>query len=243
MVKKETEKVKNVKTLKEELEQKGKEILQLQKSVAEMREQIQEKKKSKDTNEGAGGLLSAGLGMLDASDTVKGEKPNGLLGLVNELGKLAEKAQTGQTTQRTTRFGKSGVVDFRISSRPIRGAPATQPASTLKIIKPSKQSSKGNIILPPSTGTIEEREPIVDVFEEEDYLRVMAQLPIVKVNEIELKVGNSNLTINAGPSTKIYCKTVELPAPVEKKIVQSSYRNGILEVKLKKKMKTNTRAK
>ena len=245
MVKKDTEKKKNVKTLKEELEQKGKEIEQLQNSVAEMREQIQEKQKTKEADEPdktVSGLLTASLGTLDASDIVKGKKPNGLLGLVNELGKLAQKAQVDQTTRRTTIFGKRSIVDFRISSRPIRGALATQPASVLKIIKPSKQSSKGNIILPPSAGTIEEKEPIVvDVFEEEDYLCVMAQLPTVRENEIELKVGSISLTIRAGPSAKIYCKKVELPVPVEKKIVQSSYRNGLLEVKLKK--KANTRAK
>ena len=92
------------------------------------------------------------------------------------------------------------------------------------------------------TGTIKEREPIVDVFEEEDCLRVMVELPGVEENEINLKAEENTLTISTDTSARTYYKKVELPTSVKKEVFESSYRNGILEVKLRK-MKKNSQIK
>jgi len=88
--------------------------------------------------------------------------------------------------------------------------------------------------LPPITGTIKEKEPIVDVFEEENCLRVMVELPGVEENEINLKAEENTLTISTDTSARTYYKKVDLPTLVKKETIESSYRNGILEVKLKK---------
>ena len=92
--------------------------------------------------------------------------------------------------------------------------------------------------MPPKAGPIKEREPIVDVFEEENHVRVTAELPDVKENEIDLKIENNTLTITADTPSRKYYKQVELPTTVEKGTLKSNYRNGILEVKLKKAKKT-----
>ncbi len=229
---------KNIGALKKEVAKKEKEIAELKKSVAEMRTQIQKKDKIVDPaepDEMIGGLMNVGLGLLGSSNAANGQKDKGLLGLVNELGKLAEKAQVAHTTQKTINFGKGGIVDFRVSSRPIKGGSSLQPASRLKIGTLVKQSSSTYAPLPHAERTIKERELIVDIFEEEDCLNVMVELPGIKENEISLNVDGNTLTIKAGPQNKEYCKKVELPTTVEKEIVQSSCRNGILEVKLKKK--------
>ena len=73
----------------------------------------------------------------------------------------------------------------------------------------------------------------MDVFEEGDCLRVMAELPGVEEKEISLRVEGNALTISAGASGRKYFQKVELPTPVQKQIIESSYRNGILEAKLK----------
>ena len=88
--------------------------------------------------------------------------------------------------------------------------------------------------LPASVGTIKERENAVDIIEEEDFIHVMVEVPNFKENDISLNVDGKTLTIKAGAQTKTYYKKVELPNAVRKDLVKSSYRNGILEVKLKK---------
>jgi HSP20 family molecular chaperone IbpA len=228
---------KDFEQLKEEIAQKGKEIEQLKKSVEEARIQINGREKTGEAAElgriidDVSGLLDVGFGIFGATDKAQGEKHKGLFGLVNDLVKLTEKSQA---YQKRISLGKGGVIDFRVSSHPIRESHVPKPAGGLKISRPNKASSERPVSLPPTTGTIKEREPIVDVFEEEDCLRVMAELPGVEEDEISLKVIDNTLTISTGTSARAYHKKVVLPTPVKKKAIESSYRNGILEVKLRK---------
>jgi len=231
--------------LEKEIEQKGKEIEQLKKTMEEMRTQIQGKEKTGEITglgkifDDVSQLLDVSFSLFGTSGTVQGEKSKGtgLSGLINDLAKLAEKSES---YEKTINLGERGVAhaSFRVSSRPIRGSYAAKPTDRLKISKPKKEPSSTRAPMPPTTGPIKEREPIVDVFEEEDHVRVTAELPGVKENEIDLKIENNTLTITADTSARKYYKQVELATTVKKDTLESNYRNGILEVKLKKAKRT-----
>ncbi len=236
-----SEKKKN-KKLEKDIAFSEKEIQPPKKSEAETTKTPEKEKnvKIKDQNKALDGILSFGFEILNGSIMTNDKKGNGLLSLVNDLGTLAEKSKGKYTMQKTISFGKGGAVDFRLSSRPIKASSTTQPSNNgIKIRKPLKQSPRANIILPQSVGTIKERDPIVDIFEEGDYLRVTTELPCVKENEIELRAEGKSLKINLSTLTKAYCKKIDLPTIVEKEIVESSYHNGILEIKLKKRITEN----
>ncbi|MEM4718194.1 MAG: archaeal heat shock protein Hsp20 [Desulfurococcaceae archaeon] len=83
---------------------------------------------------------------------------------------------------------------------------------------------------------VEEREPLVDVFESGDEVVVIAELPGVDRDKIDVKVSEDGmaLTINASNEKRKYYKEVELPAKVDPASARASYKNGVLEVKLKK---------
>jgi HSP20 family molecular chaperone IbpA len=240
---KKNEAEKDLEQLRKEIEQKGKEIEQLKKTMEEMRTQIQGKEKTGETVElgkifdDVSQLLDVSFSMFGTSGKVQGEKSKGtgLFGLISDLAKLAEKSES---YQKTINLGKRGVAHFSVSSHPIRGSYATKPTGQLKISKPKKEPSPTRTPVPPKAGPIKEREPIVDVFEEENHVRVTAELPDVKENEIDLKIENNTLTITADTAARKYYKEVELPAAVKKDTLKSNYRNGILEVKLKKAKKT-----
>jgi len=80
----------------------------------------------------------------------------------------------------------------------------------------------------------EEREPLVDVIEEEDKIRVIAEVPGVTKEEINLNVVDNKLIITTTGARK-YKKEVELGAEVDPDVSKATYTNGILEVTLKKK--------
>ncbi|MCS7099947.1 MAG: archaeal heat shock protein Hsp20 [Sulfolobales archaeon] len=80
----------------------------------------------------------------------------------------------------------------------------------------------------------EEVEPIVDVIDEEDKVRVVAELPGVEKDKISLKTSGLKLIIKASNHKK-YHKEVDLPAEVDISTAKATYRNGVLEVELKKK--------
>lgn len=73
----------------------------------------------------------------------------------------------------------------------------------------------------------------VDVLDEGDYLRVVAELPGVEEQDIRAEARGTVLTISAERGDKKYSKRVELPAPVEGEI-GSTYKHGVLELKLRK---------
>jgi len=82
----------------------------------------------------------------------------------------------------------------------------------------------------------EEREPLIDVFESGDEVTVIAEMPGVEKEKIDVKVTEDGRTliINASDSNRRYYKEVELPAKVDPASAKASYKNGVLEVKLKK---------
>jgi HSP20 family molecular chaperone IbpA len=81
---------------------------------------------------------------------------------------------------------------------------------------------------------IDERQPLVDVFEEEDHLIVLVELPGVDKEDVHIKVEENTLTISAINKTRNYIKKVWLPASIKKDTIKFTYRNGILQIKLEK---------
>jgi len=78
----------------------------------------------------------------------------------------------------------------------------------------------------------ESREPIVDVFEEDDTILVIAELPGVEESDIQLDVRGDILELFAEAGDRRYRKEMLLPASVDAGSMASSYRNGVLEVRL-----------
>jgi len=80
----------------------------------------------------------------------------------------------------------------------------------------------------------EEREPLVDVIEENDEIAVFAELPGVEKNDIRVHSNEKNLTISVDSKGRKYRKELELPDSVLPASAKASYKNGVLEVRLKK---------
>ncbi|MEM0020879.1 MAG: archaeal heat shock protein Hsp20 [Fervidicoccaceae archaeon] len=77
----------------------------------------------------------------------------------------------------------------------------------------------------------EEREPLVDVFESGNTLTIVAELPGVEKDKIDVKVHEGKLIIRASNGERKYYKEIELPKKVKKESAKAQYRNGVLEVK------------
>jgi HSP20 family protein len=79
-----------------------------------------------------------------------------------------------------------------------------------------------------------EREPLVDVNETDSEISVVVELPGVDKSEIKLNVTEDTLEVRAGQK---YYKLVELPSEVVTNTSKATYKNGVLEVKLRKREK------
>jgi HSP20 family protein len=79
-----------------------------------------------------------------------------------------------------------------------------------------------------------EREPLVDVIDGNEEITVIAELPGVSKEDIDLNTDEKSLTINVDTESRKYHKDLKLPAAVKPDGVKAAYKNGVLEVKLKR---------
>lgn len=80
----------------------------------------------------------------------------------------------------------------------------------------------------------EEREPLVDIFDEEDHVSVIVELPGVQMEDIHTEFSGDILILSAANSHYKYYKEVLLPKDVDVSSTTSKYKNGVLEVKMNK---------
>lgn len=74
------------------------------------------------------------------------------------------------------------------------------------------------------------REPLVDVIEDGDSVKVLAELPGVEKEDIRLHATERLLRITVDNPERKYYKELEFPAEVDEKTGKSKYRNGVLEI-------------
>lgn len=119
-----------------------------------------------------------------------------------------------------------GVYGFSIRTG-IGGRPSIQ---TFGNIKPVKEKKKGK----PKFKATETREPLADIFDEKDHILIIAELPGATKESISLNLKDDILILEAGNQTRKYSKEILLPAKVDFERKKVSFKNGVLEVNLKK---------
>ncbi|MGD8505478.1 MAG: Hsp20/alpha crystallin family protein, partial [Candidatus Bathyarchaeota archaeon] len=100
-------------------------------------------------------------------------------------------------------------------------------------VKPSLKPAPFGISKP-RLDVREEREPLVDLMATDKEVKVIAELPGVEKEDIKLHGTEDTLTISVDTPKRKYYKELELPAKVDPKSAKTSYKNGVLEVTLKK---------
>ncbi len=98
--------------------------------------------------------------------------------------------------------------------------------------------SFGNVKAKPYSGKPEvksKREPLIEVNEEKDHIIVIAEMPGVDRDDIELKATSHSLTISTKENANMaYYKEVDFSSAINSDVAKARYVNGILEVRLKK---------
>jgi len=77
---------------------------------------------------------------------------------------------------------------------------------------------------------LKEREPVIDVFDEGHFIRVVAELPAVSDDEVDIYVKESILYLTVRAKDDSFSKSIVLPKRVKPGTMRRSLRNGILEV-------------
>ena len=86
----------------------------------------------------------------------------------------------------------------------------------------------------PSLQYREEREPLIDVFEDNATIRIIAEVPGVEKEDIDLTCTEQRLIISVDTEIRKYYKEIDLLTTVDPKISKANYQNGVLQVTLTK---------
>ncbi len=151
----------------------------------------------------------------------------GLGTFLEKLGELAEKGeelrQAGEVHGTNAQGGVRGVYGFSVKVGLGDEGVQVEPFGNVR-----KDEETGETVVD------EVREPLVDVFEEEDHVLVVAEMPGVGEEDIQVELKEDILTLSAARGAKKYRKEVLLPAAFPPERMSRTCRNGILEVKCAK---------
>ena len=82
-----------------------------------------------------------------------------------------------------------------------------------------------------------EPEPLIDVLDEEDEIIVVAAVTGFRSEDSEIQVKDQRLTLSTATLGHKYYKSLNLPKRVIPNTIRTAYKNGVLEIRLKKSMK------
>lgn len=80
---------------------------------------------------------------------------------------------------------------------------------------------------------VESREPLVDVFEEQDQVVLVAELPGAVATDIDVEVHDDVVSL-ASRGERRYAKEILLPVPVDPASLRRTFNNGLLEIRFTK---------
>lgn len=149
----------------------------------------------------------------------------GLVDLVEKLGDLAEKGEK-LSRSGSVRMGKgSSGKDLRA----VYGFSVKTGMGGDEV----KVEPFGNVRRDRKTGESvvqEVHEPLTDVFEEEDHLLIVAEMPGIDAEDIRLEIHGDVLTLSAEGEERKYRKEILLPREVHEEDLSVTSRNGIVRI-------------
>ena len=85
-----------------------------------------------------------------------------------------------------------------------------------------------------------EPKPLIDIFQENNWITIVAEIAGFNKETLKINVKDQKLTLSAKAKDRRYYKSLNLPKVVIPNTVHTTYKNGVLEIKLKKAVKEET---
>lgn len=158
-------------------------------------------------------------------------------GVTNLIGKFGELAERGEHLRKS-------MGDAETSAKPIRTSggftvrfgglkgDSSEAASVNPINASAKSTSASSSQSEKATGVPKERTANVELFEEEDHLLLLAEMPGVASDDVKLNFVDRSLSIEGHSKTAQFKAQVDLPKTYTAEQVAISANNGVVEIRL-----------
>ncbi len=159
-------------------------------------------------------IIDFGIGKLDFGGLLKNF--GNLLDIASKL------AEEGVETSGTRRIGHSGKIVYGFTVKNLAGK------TTFETFGDIKDTEHGPVVE-------DFREPIVDVFDEGNKIKVIAEMPGVSESDVKVEISGDIMTLTAVGSERKYMKEILLPCEVTENVEEIRSKNGVYEILLAKK--------
>jgi HSP20 family molecular chaperone IbpA len=85
-----------------------------------------------------------------------------------------------------------------------------------------------------------EPKPLIDIFQENNWITIVAEIAGFNKDSFKINVKDQKITLSAKSKDRRYYKSLNLPKVVIPSDIHTSFKNGVLEIKLKKAENTPT---
>ena len=111
-----------------------------------------------------------------------------------------------------------------------------------KTSQPEHTDRANSISVPPSFRTpksfakrnIQDPTPLIDVFQENNFITIVAEIAGFNRETLKIHVKDQKITLSAKSKDRRYYKSLNLPELVIPDVMYTKFKNGVLEIKLKK---------
>jgi len=108
--------------------------------------------------------------------------------------------------------------------------PRATDLGTARIIHPPYYRSSNNYV----KRKWKEPKPLIDIFQEKNWITVVAEIAGFNRETLKINVKDQKITLSAKAKNRRYYKSLNLPKVVVPNAVHTTYKNGVLEIKLRK---------
>jgi HSP20 family molecular chaperone IbpA len=91
--------------------------------------------------------------------------------------------------------------------------------------RPSKSFAKRSLA---------EQKPLIDIFQENNTITIVAEIVGFNKDSLKINVKDQKITLSAKSKDRRYYKSLNLPTVVIPNAMHTKFKNGVLEIKLKK---------
>ena len=85
--------------------------------------------------------------------------------------------------------------------------------------------------------SLKEPTPLIDIFQDKSWITIVAEIAGFNKETLKISVKDQKLTLSAKAKDRRYYKSLNLPQVVIPNIIYTNYKNGVLEIKLKRALK------
>ena len=81
---------------------------------------------------------------------------------------------------------------------------------------------------------MQDPKPLIDILEEKSFVTVVAEITGFNRDTLKIHVKDQRITLSAKSKDRRYYKSLNLPKVVIPDVMYTKYKNGVLEIKLRK---------